>query len=239
MTKGVRNAWKVFEKLSSAIDKEGICPFHRILLYGKPGTGKTTTAIKTANSNEGYYSVTLNEDSTVAELFGMWMPKGPGEFAFVPGVGIRAWLEGTLLVINEIDHAAGSVMTILHALLDDKEIASLTIPIGHGEFTTVRPHKMFRAIATMNGKPEDLDEALADRFDIKLEILEPHPDAIAKLPEDLRTLAKNAYSSHNRNITYREIVAYSKLREVIGRDEALFVFGELRNDVKSALAIST
>ena len=76
-----------------------------------------------------YFMVTLHEDSSVAELLGHWIPKGT-EFTWHDGVAIRAWREGVPLVINEIDLASGPVMTFLHSILDDEELAHQTLPNG-------------------------------------------------------------------------------------------------------------
>jgi MoxR-like ATPase len=224
------DAWKLFADVAAAAPLVS-----RVLLYGKPGTGKTMNATKTA-TDRGFYSVTLTEESSVSELLGFWMPKGT-EFFFSDGVAIKAWREGRLLVINEIDKASGSVQTLLHGILDDQEMAGMTLPTSE----TVRPAAGFRAIATMNGDVADLPIALADRFELKLKIDEPHPDALASLPTDLQKLAKNAYSTEGDDvgITFREIVAYSKLRQVVSPKDALVVFGDRSAQVGAALAIGT
>ena len=181
---------------------------HRYLFWGPPGTGKTTTAVK-ARGEGGHYSVTLHEDSTVAEMLGHWVPRGD-EFYWHDGPVTKAWMDGDLLVLNEIDHASGPVLTILLAILDDKAVAGLTLPNGK----TIHPHKDFKVIATMNGIPEDLPAPLVDRFDGQLEIDRPSDEAITSLPEDLQFLAKNAYSNKtSRNMTFRQIMSFGKLRE--------------------------
>jgi len=219
------NTWEIFEAVVKA---KKINP--RILLYGVPGTGKTTQANKTAKEDD-VYNITVNEESSVAEILGMWIPKD-NSFKWMNGVAIRAWLEGKLLVINEIDKASGSVLTILNALLDDQSVAKITLPKGK----TVKPVKGFRVIATMNGEIEDLPESLSDRFDLKLNIESPHPDAIKSLPEDLRDLVDAAYSRKQLSVSFREIQAFGKLRETLG-DDAYIVFGDMANDIKATLKL--
>ena len=222
-TEAESKIWNLFHKVTVTNDVT------RILLYGKPGTGKTTQACKSGNN--GFYTITLTEESSVSEILGMWIPKG-NSFEWFNGIGIRAWIEGKVLVLNEIDHAPGSIVTICHALLDDKEIAAMTLPNGE----TVKPSIGFKAIATMNGGLSDLPLPLLDRFEIKLDITEPHPLAIKSLEPDLQELVKSAYSNKKLNITFREIVSFGKLRKIIG-DDAFCVFGSLANDVKTALKL--
>ena len=90
------------------------------------------------------------------------------------------------MVINEIDHAGPDVTSVLHAILDDRDIARFTLPNQDKE--TVKPAKGFHVIATMNGTPDSLPEALADRFAVKLNINEVHPQAILALPERYRSV---------------------------------------------------
>lgn len=162
-----------------------VIPFtERILLHGIAGTGKTYQANTLGLKEEqGTYSITLTADSTASELMGHYVATDSGGFEWLDGVGIRAWKEGARLVINEIDHAGVDVMTFLHALLDDPKFAKFTLP--NREKETVRPDKNFQIVATMNGTPDELPEALMDRFPVKLEIDTVHPDAIATLPEKL------------------------------------------------------
>ena len=220
----MKETWQIFEEVvNNRLVKH-------ILLYGPPGTGKTSKACKTVKKGN-FYNITLNEESSVSEILGMWVPKGK-EFVWSDGVAIRAWKEGKLLVINEIDSASGAVLKELHAILDDIHMAKLTLPSGD----TVRPKKGFNVIATMNGSVQDLPEALADRFELKLNITTPHKDLVELIPEDLRNLLHNAYSSHTLSISFREILSYSKLRETLG-DDAFIVFGKLADDVRAGLKL--
>ena len=159
----------------------------RILLYGIPGTGKTFQANELGLKEEqNTYNVTLTADSTASELMGHYVATDTGGFEWLDGVGIKAWKEGARLVINEIDHAGIDVMTFLHALLDDPKFAKFTLP--NREKETVRPADGFQIVATMNGTPEDLPEALSDRFPVKLEIDNVHPMALESLPKKLSSV---------------------------------------------------
>ena len=218
------DTWDIFDKVSQHRK------IRRILLYGVPGTGKTTKACESANE-DGFYSITVTEESSIAEILGMWIPKGK-KFKWYDGLAVRAWKENKLLVINEIDKASGSVLTILNAILDDKKIARLDLPNSE----TIYPGKNFKVIATMNGKVTELPESLADRFDLKLNITKPCNEAIETLPEDLRPLVDMAYSKSTLSITFREIVAFSKLRNIIG-EKAYIVFGDVGNDVRTAMKL--
>jgi len=220
-----RNQWNVFNKVVGS-------DIHRILLYGVAGTGKTTSACKTATN--GHYNITVHEDSSVADILGMWIPKGK-EFKWQDGVAIKAWTEGKLLVINEIDHASGAVLTKLLAILDDISVAHLALPNGK----VVKPHKDFKIIATMNGDLSDLPTALVDRFDLRLEIDLPHPKALEKLDEQYRTFIENEYKSKRSNVSFREMLAFQKLRAILGDSAFEVVFGKVGKDVKHALQLGT
>lgn len=168
------NCWEQFNKV--------IGNSERVLLYGVPGTGKTYQAVKTnVPSNTNVYSTTLTVDSSASEIIGHYIPNEKGTFDWNDGVGIKAWREGTRLVLNEIDHAGPDVTSVLHAILDDADIARFTLPNQDKEL--VKPKQGFNVIATMNGTPEDLPEALADRFAVKININSVHPEAIQALPE--------------------------------------------------------
>ena len=206
-----------------------------ILLFGPPGTGKSYAGHTMQMSNRELFTLTLTEDTPAAELRGHYIPKGQ-EFVWQDGPVIKAWRQGGRLVINEINHAGGDVMSFLHAALDTPETARLTLPTGE----MVVPSKDFQIVATMNGHPDELPDALRDRFPVAIEIPEPHPAGIASLPEDLREIARNtAVAPIERRISLRQWLAFAALRTHVGeRDAAFSVFGHRADEIMTTMSIT-
>ena len=226
--------WELFDAVAAGVKRDSQrAPY--MLLYGRPGTGKTTAAVNFAGDRP-VYSVTLTGDTVVQELVGHWVPRGQ-RFDWHDGPVVRAWREGALLVINEIDKAADAVLSVLLAVLDDHEVARLTLPTGE----TVRPAPRFYAIATSNSPPEALPEALMDRLPVRLEIDQPHPEALERLSGDdgnaLRNAVAEAYRSGDPPFTYRQAAAFGTLRllGVSDGDAAAAVFGNHACDFLNAL----
>lgn len=194
------NCWKLFDAIIGATP--------RILLYGIPGTGKTYQANTTNLEGRNTYNVTLTQDSSASELLGHYVLNETGGMDWLDGIGVQAWKDGARLVVNEIDHAGVDVMSFLHALLDDPEFAKFTLPNKRKE--TVRPQPSFQVIATMNGVPEDLPEALLDRFPVKINIDTVHPSALESLPEKFRSV----YADYNKGaFSIRRWIALGELLE--------------------------
>lgn len=193
---------------------------YRVLLYGPPGTGKTTSAYNAAKAlGKSVYNITLSDETPAAELRGHFVPMG-SEWKWMHGPAVRAYLEGAVLILDEIDKASQDALDFLHGLLNDPDIARLTLPNGE----TITPAPGFQCIATMNGELEDLQPALQDRFAIAIEVRKPHPDAIAALPKDLQSAAKTVedYENAERPATLRRWAAFAMLRELpdVGAAEA-------------------
>jgi len=173
------DCWKM---IASVLGKS-----RRVLLYGPPGTGKSYSAVKQStpldmNGQPNVYQITMTEDTASANLEGFYKPSSDGTFQWHDGIAIQAWRNGGRLVINEIDHASPDAMTFLHAILDDQDIAMLTL--NNDDKETVRPAEGFQVVATTNSPPESLPLALKDRFPVKIYVNTIHPKAMEKFPEE-------------------------------------------------------
>jgi len=205
--------------------------FHEILLrsrsvrsayiWGPPGFGKTHAAYH-VGLRGSLYAVTLTEDTPAGELRGFFMPVENG-MRWHDGPVTRAMREGARLVVNELTHGSSDALTLLHPVLENPATARLTLPTGE----TVRPAASFQLVCTDNLPPEDLPQALRDRFDCILEVREPHPAALALLDEDLRGPARRSFGLEpDRRISLRGWLSVQHLRSELGlRGACLAVFG--------------
>jgi len=221
------NCWKLFDAIIGATP--------RVLLYGKPGTGKTYQANTTNLEGRETYNITLTQDSSASEVLGHYILNEEGGMDWLDGVGIQAWKDGARLVINEIDHAGVDVQSFLHALLDDPEFAKFTLPNKNKE--QVRPQPNFQVVATMNGVPEDLPEALLDRFPVRINIDKVHPKALESLPKKLRAV----YADYNDgDFSVRKWVALGQLMDKeVPLDYALqTIFPDNYDEIADALVVS-
>jgi midasin (ATPase involved in ribosome maturation) len=131
---------------------------------------------------------------------------------------------GDRLVINEVDHASPDVWSFLLAMLDDFDMIAETLPSGE----TIKAKAGYHVVATMNGKPEDLPEALADRFTVRLPIDKPNPEAFLALPEHLRQVAEaTSTKTGTARIGLRSWITFAELQGSIDNEAAArAVFGE-------------
>jgi hypothetical protein len=83
---------------------------------------------------------------------------------------------------------------------------------------------------------------VADRLSNAIYIGTCHPDAIAALPEDLRTAAENSATTDrhpDRPATLRRWGAFATLRESVGPEvAALAVFGDRATEITDALSMA-
>lgn len=187
----------------------------RVLLYGKPGTGKTYFALNYfLPENKKSYRLICTDEMTDGDLVGTYRQSDNGIWKFHEGFAISAWRTGGRLVVDEINRCNGDVESRLMALIDTVASSSFQNP-ETGEIVT--PQEGFSVVATMNGEPEDLSPAILDRLVVRAEITEPHPDAILALPEYLRALAQTYAASNDEDrYSLRSFIAFHELYTASG-----------------------
>jgi len=184
--------WNVMEEALSFDE------LRTLFAWGPPGLGKTYAAYHCGRIKKGVYAVTLTDETSAAELRGHFIFKG-GDTVWHDGPFTRAMREGARLVINEISNASADVLALLFPVLESFETARLTLPNGE----TVRPASGFHVVATDNRSPEQLPEALQDRFMAYIEVTEMHPNALSSVSEELRDVAKQTIGEGDRLVSAR------------------------------------
>lgn len=189
----------------------------RLCLYGAPGTGKTYAALTNGIDGRDSYKIACVDDMTTAQIEGMWKPAREG-WTFHEGAAVKAWRTGGRLVIDEVDKASGDVLGALLAFTDSEASARWEHP-DTGEI--VRPAAGFSVVITTNSHPHALAEALRDRFPVCVNVTEPHPMALEKLPAFMREPARLlANAPEDERVSLRAFDALARLAERVGIERA-------------------
>ena len=183
----------------------------------------------------------MTEDTASANLEGFYKPSSTGTFEWHDGIAIQAWRNGGRLVINEIDHASPDAMTFLHAILDDQDIAMLTLNNDSKE--TVKPAEGFQVVATTNSPPESLPLALKDRFPVKIYVDRIHPMAMEQFPEDWHDVIHDTtmVEDPEERISVRAWSEYFALQDqgFTAETAAKLIFGAKAEELVDAIRLST
>jgi MoxR-like ATPase len=209
----------------------------RVLLYGAPGTGKTYAGLTMKPAAQQSYRLICTDEMTTANIEGLWQPNGD-KFTYREGLAVRAWRTGGRLVIDEINRANSDVMSLLLAFTDTTASSSWQNE-ETGEVVTPAPG--YSVVLTMNGEPDDLEAALLDRFTARLKITEPHPDAIAALPDYLHNAARvlGQLTDPRERASVRAFQTVAQLAEVYGINRAIeLVLPQHADALADALAVA-
>ena len=134
-----------------------------MILTGPAGTGKSWVGrIFADKMNAPYLTIQLNRGTQVEDLQGKWIPAEEGEknWEFIRGLLLKAYVEGWIIVIEEVNLAEAGVLALLNQFLD----GTLRICI---ENKLYERHPNFTVIMTMNPGYEgtlELNTSLKDRF---------------------------------------------------------------------------
>jgi len=216
----------------------------RVLVYGAPGIGKTYGGLTYGLSATGNAErLICTEDMSTLDVAGGWLPNATGGFVFSEGALLRAWqgdgIHGSRVVIDEIDKAGGDVFAQMLAFTDTVDSATFTRPDNK---QIVRPLPGFSVVMTSNiESPNELPDALKDRFPIAIKIDAAHPGALLKLPESLRMLAAQYVAEVPGNrLSLRAFYAFNTLRKGLGVERAARMsFGHLAPSIVNSLSIGT
>jgi hypothetical protein len=201
-------------------------PPRRQLLYGAVGSGKTTYALSLSPESE---RITLTQGQFPDALYGKFLLR-EGSTYWADAPAARAGRKGVPLVLDEIHKAGSELDSTLQAVLDDEAVCVLNLDNGDA----LKPSEGFRVIATMNGSPDQLAEAVLDRFDIVLRCDTPHDGIIRRLSPEAAAFILNKIANEpidynwTPSITPRRMLSFEHLRKQGLSNElaAELVFGE-------------
>lgn len=236
---------KTWADVLDALVDAGAFPgsIHRVLIYGPPGTGKSTWALG-AFGRDKVERVTLHAQLPPEDLIGsmgLVADNGGTSTVWQDGPAVRAMRAGKVLVLDEVDQHSPETRCALHAILDDKSIAGITLPTGE----RVQCADTFAIVATTNVRPDELPYALLNRFDLVLLANRPAPGIFAKLPKGMANLLQRAYDrepayAYTPAVSVRSILALQRLAMAMPiEDAAQLVFGESATDILSSIAVQS
>lgn len=182
-----------------------------VMLYGPAGSGKTHTAVQAAEAlGLSYYSISVNEQTTKTDFLGYF----DANSNLIKTNFRRAYEEGGMYIIDEIDAANPNVLTVLNSALSNGFMA---FPDGN-----VTRHEKFVCVCTANTTGDEnniqyigrniLDAATLDRFlrwyvdyDVQLEN--------KMLSEDVQQL-RDAIRKHIKDKNLTEFISTRTLIQI-------------------------
>lgn len=147
-----------------------------VLLTGPTGSGKTSQVLQlAARIHQGVVRANFNGETRLSDFIGK-MHVIEGQTKWVDGILPMAMRKGYWLLLDEIDFADPSVLSLLHPVLEENPV--LVLKENDGE--VIKPHPNFRVFGTANsigamqdragsfGGTNQMNEAFLDRWQVVL-----------------------------------------------------------------------
>lgn len=139
------------------------------LLVGPPGTGKTSECFSAASSLGIKAYIAHCDPGALSDRYtGGYKPLA-GVWDWVDGVILRAMREGAMLIVDDLHLMGPDGQAALYQACDFGPGSTFSLDDG----TNVSPMPGYCVVATMNGDPSRLDEAVRSRFRNIIPALEP------------------------------------------------------------------
>ena len=130
------------EKFDDLLQRSKMLP--NVFLYGPSGSGKTHAAAQLAEALDlPYYTISCSAGMSEGHLLGRLLPTGEnGKFEFTPSDFLRAYENGGVFLLDEVDAADPNVMIVINDAISGGRISVPNRPekphaIRHEDFVLV------------------------------------------------------------------------------------------------------